>query len=165
MDYFDQKISLQLLKKSNDYFPDHNNKNIVKINDEQYSFWVGRIKMYVFDENEMISFLKWYWYNVKDSFIFDITNISNKIQYSYFSNNILYFKTNYPTVEDYNIDIIENIDCVNKFEKLINDSGGIDNFITNVIIFKNNYKKMEIKKIKNIKYLFAYDCGTIIERK
>ena len=53
---------------------------------------------------------------------------------------------------------------MNIYEEIISVSGGIDNFITNVIIFKNRYKQIGIKKTNNIKYFFSTDCGTKILR-
>lgn len=166
MEYFNEKINKQLLKESCAYFPSsylHKN-NIAKINNEPYSYWIGNVKMYVFDKNDINSFIIWYWYNVRNSFVVDFCNINYNISYKYFCDKIPNFKINYPTVDEYNKNIIENIEYMNKFEELINTSGGINNFITDVIIFKNRYKTMGIKKTKNIKYLFATDCGTQIFR-
>ena len=165
MEHFNGKINSQLLKESSKYFtPSYINKNIAKINDEPYSYWIGSTKMYVFYEDDIIPFMIWYWYNVKDSFILDICNINYDILYKYFCDKISNFKINYPTVDEYNKNIIENPECTNKFEELITVSGGIDNFITDVIIFKNRYKTMGVKKINNVKFLFATNCGTQILR-
>ena len=159
MEQFNGKINSQLLKESRKYFtPSYINNNIVKINDEPYSYWIGATKMYVFDENDIIPFMIWYWCNVRDSFVLDICNIDNYIPYKYFCDKIINFKINYPTVDEYNKNIIENPECMNKFEELISVSGGIDNFIINVIIFKNRYKTIGIKKTNNIKYLFSTNC-------
>jgi hypothetical protein len=167
MEQFNKKINSQLLKVSQQYFtPSYIHKdNITKIDDELYSYWIGAAKMYVFDENDIIPFMIWYWHNVKDSFVVDICNINYDIQYKYFCDKIPNFKIIYPTVDEYNKNIIENSECINKFEEIINDSGGIYNFITDVIIFKNRYKTMGIKKTNNINYLFATNCGTQILRK
>lgn len=166
MELFNEKINSQLLKESRKYFtPSYINKNnISKINDEPYSYWIGAVKMYVFDENDIIPFMIWYWYNNINSFVVDICNINYDIPYKYFYDKILNFKLNYPTVDEYNKNIIENPECINKFEELISLSGGINNFITNVLVFKNRYKTIGIKKTNNINYLFATNCGTQILR-
>jgi hypothetical protein len=163
MEHFNKKINSHLLKECREYYP-YNNNNITKINDEPYSYWIGSVKMYVFDEGEIIAFMSWYWYNKRDSFFFDICNINYEIPYKYFCDKIPDFKINYPTVDEYSNNIIENPECMNIYEEIISVSGGIDNFITNVIIFKNRYKKIGIKKTNNIKYFFATDCGTKIRK-
>jgi len=166
MELFNKKINSQLLKESRKYFiPSYINKNnITKINNEPYSYWIGSVKMYVFDESDIITFMNWYWHNIRDSFIFDICNIDYDILYKYFCDKIPNFKINYSTIDEYKINIIENQECMNIFEEIINVSGGIENFITNVIISKNRYKTIGIKKIYNINYLYATDCGTQILR-
>jgi hypothetical protein len=144
---------------SKQYFPSNNNNNITKINNEPYSYKIGKIKMYVFDENELFNFLTWYWYNSKESFLTDFCNINYKIPWKYFCEKIHEFKTNYPNVDTYNSNIIEQANMVEIYDGLINVVG-IDNFINCLII--NKYKSMDFRKTNNIIYKFATDCGTQI---
>lgn len=167
MEQIDKKIFSHLLQVSGKYFiPSHKyENNITKITEEPYSYWIGSTKMYVFNQNDIITFLIWYWHTYRDSFIVDICNIKYDIHYKYFCDKIPNFKINYPTVNEYGKNIIENSNCMDIFEEIINVSGGIDNFITDVIIPKNRYKKMGIRKTNDINFFFAHNCETQILRK
>ena len=163
MTYFEKKIEKKVLYESNQYFPSHTNKkgNIIKIANEPYSYWIDKTKMYIFEDNELFNFLTWYWYNYTESFIFDFCNIDYEIPWKYFSDIVTNFKYNYPNLESYNTNIIQQPNLVSIYNNLINVNG-INDFINNVIFKNNNYKLMDFKKINNVIYKFATDSGTQI---
>lgn len=164
MSYFDKKIEKKILNYSYNYFPTHTNMNgnITKIVNEPYSYWVDETKMYIFEKDELFNFLTWYWYNNKDTFFFDLVDLDyDETVWKYFCNKIPNFKINYPTDESYYTSIIENTNGVEIFDNLINIVG-LDNFINDVLIKKNNYKVLNYNITKNIIYKFATHCGTQI---
>jgi hypothetical protein len=157
MKFPDNNTRSKLFYVSNQYFPSHTiQKNIIKINNEPYSYWIDKTKMYVFCENELFDFLVWYWNFCKESFLVDFCNINYSIPWKYFCNKITDFKTNYPNVDTYNSNIIEKDNLVEIYNDLINVVG-LDNFINSIVIHK--YKLMSIKKTNNVLYKFATDCG------
>lgn len=147
----DKKIQSKLLYKSKQYFITTNN-NITKINNEQYSYLAGNIKIYVFDKDELFNFLSWYWYNYRNEFLFDSCNIDYHVHWKYFNQKNQNFIDQYPSVEIFQKNVIEKNNMVELFENLINICG-INNFLNDVIIPK--YKIFDIKKIENTFYKFA----------
>lgn len=157
MEFPDNNTQSKLFYASNQYFPSHTiKKNIIKINNEPYSYWIDKTKMYVFEEDKLFDFLVWYWNFDKESFLIDFCDINYSIPWKYFCDKIPDFKTNYPNVDIYNSNIIEQANMVDIYDDLINVVG-LDNFINCIVIKK--YKTMGIKKTNNVLYKFATDCG------
>jgi hypothetical protein len=125
MTYFEVKIEKKILYESNQYFPSYTDKKgkIIKIANEPYSYWIDKTKMYIFEDNELFNFLTWYWYNYTESFIFDFCNIDYEIPWKYFSKTFPNFKNNYPYVDSYNTNIIEQPNLVTIYYNLINVNG------------------------------------------
>lgn len=162
MTYFDKKIEYKIFYQSNQYFPISTKINkIIKVENEPYSYWIDKTKIYIFENNDLFNFLTWYWYNYKESFIFDFCDIIYNIPWKYFCEKIPNFKEKYPTVDDYNSQLIHKKNLVEIYDNLI-IIVGLDNFINDVIIKNKKYKSMEFRKINNIIYKFATDCGTQI---
>jgi len=113
------------------------------------------------DETEMVPFLIWWWENEKTSFIIDILdNMNEKNIYKYFCANINDFKKS--SFLDFQ-KMIENEEFDRTFEGFVCLSGGIESFITAVLLDKN---RGLFRRIKNIRYRFATtEDGTIITRK
>ena len=155
----DKKILSKILNISKEYFPYKTNNNIIKINNEPYSYWIGKTKMYIFNQDELFNFLVWYWDNCRESFLVDFCNIDYDKPWKYFCEKVPGFKTNYPNVDIYNSNIIEQHNLVEIYDGLINIVG-IDDFINCLI--KQSIKSMGFRKTNNIIYKFATNCGTQI---
>ncbi len=152
MNQLDKQLQTKLLYISNQYFSSNGNIDFIKIADEPYTYKISRTKMYVFNENELLDFLMWYWFNEQESFIFDSINIDYKKHWKYFSDNNPGFRNLYPDADTFNSNVIEQPNAFNTYNNLINING-INHFINHVIIDK--YKLMDIKKNKNVYYKFA----------
>lgn len=159
MNQLDRQLKSKLIHVSKQYFPVNTNNNVIKINHEPYSYCISITKMYVFDQNDLVNFLIWYWNNYRESFLFDVYHISHKIQWKYFCDYNPGFIDLYPDTDTFRSNVFEQNDLVNIYSNLINVNG-FNHFINNVVI--NNYKSMDIKKNYNKLYKFATDCGTQI---
>lgn len=145
---------------ANDYFPSYSNGTIVKIQNEQFSYMVGRVKAYAINDYEINDFLMWYWNNKKEHFITDIIlNTSYNNQWKYFSKKINDFNTIYQNPVSFNTNLIENNNGIEMYENLINVVG-INNFINEFI--QNKYKIIGLHKRKNCYFKFAYENGHLV---
>ncbi len=153
-------VQTKLLYVSKDCFPNNVNNIVMKIINEPYSYQISKTKMYVFDINDLLNFLIWYWHNQKETFLFDMSSIYKK-QWKYFYDNNVggVFKDLYPDADTFNSNVIENVNMVQIYENLIGFNG-INDFINELVI--PNYKSMDIKKYSNTYYKFATNCGTQI---
>jgi hypothetical protein len=158
MNHLSPQLQTKLLFESKERFFSSNN-NVIKIDNEPYSYYVAKTKMYVFDQNDLFDFLVWYWNNQKESFLVDLSDIDYEKPWKYFSNNNNGFVNLYPDADTFNSNVIENPNMVQIYDNLI-AVNGIDDFINQVVL--NKYKLMGIKKINNTYYKFATNCGTQI---
>lgn len=164
MTHFEKKIEKAILYQTSKIFPVNTSDKgqIIKIENDPYSFWADNTKMYIFEINEVHNFLTWYWHNYKETFIFDIcANVNNKIAWQYFCKTDSNFIHTYPSVDTYNTEVIEHKDLISIFENLINVNG-IDDFVTNFILTKNYNRMMDFKKTNNTIYKFATNSGSQI---
>ena len=149
------KILKKILQISEQYFP-CNNDVIMKIQNELFSYQIGKIKMYIFDSNDDINFLLWYWENDKNEFLLDLFSTKSNINlvWKYFKQKIIEFSNDYANLNIFTKNVIENANLVNIIQNYI-DIVGINNFINKVILNNNKLKSFGIKKHIGIRYKFA----------
>lgn len=62
---------MKFLKYQKKYHP-YNDKILKKIQNELFSYQIGKIKMFIFDSNDTMNFLLWYWENEREEFVLDL---------------------------------------------------------------------------------------------
>ncbi len=156
MNQLDSSIKTKLLFESKERFSSNADNTVLQIDNEPYSFRISKTKMYVFDQDDLIDFLAWYWFNEKESFLVDLSDIDHKTQWKYFCDNNPGFIHLYPNPDSFTTNVYENVNLVNIYDNLVMVNG-INHFINHVVL--NKYKRMGIKKLNNIYYKFATNCG------
>jgi hypothetical protein len=144
-----------------DYFTSGKHRSIEKIENEPYAYWVGSVKLYVFDESDLKQFLEWFWQTNRSAFVFNLfSNGSDMKVYKYFRSKITNFKNMYPTYHEYLV-LIQSDHFVESMREFIESSGGFDQFV-NVLLLENP-NRIGIRKRKNLRCLYAGE-GQAIRR-
>jgi hypothetical protein len=139
---------------------------LTQIENEPFSYWIDCAygnecaKIYIFEEGQIADFLEWYWINDIESFIFDMSNINDKLCWDYFAQYTDVFKDQYPKPDNYT-QLISHPNLVEIIQSFVAINGH-QHMIQHLILTQNKLRSINIKHIKQTYYKFACKVGTQI---